>query len=1255
MTTITETWADQHLKDLKVQPTHVKLRAVNGAEVPYSGLVLVEIELYGQRFTEVPVLVVKEPTDPLMRARKQVLPVLVGMNILSRFTNDVPGIPSSLQAVIREACVEQTTSVKGLARAAVDTLIPAFSMTTVRVTSAPHSRPLLACPLQKPLPSDLLLVPTLVSDDHHQRYVRIANLTSTDCILPKRAVLASLQAVDGVEDPEGPHVTVGINEMVVSVGLQDEDVNSPVAEPDGAKIPCPAFDGNSRQREQLQQLINKHAAAFCQDKGDLGYTDAVQHRLRTRDEEPVAQPYHRVPPNQMKEVQEHIQDLLTKKVIKESHSPYAAPIVIVRKKDGTIRLCVDYRRLNAKTIGDAYPLPRIQESFDALVGSEYFTTLDLASGYHQIAMDPTDQHKTAFVTPMGLYEYTRMPMGLVNAPATFQRLMDQTMSDFIFSFLLVYLDDLLVYSKTFEEHLEHLDRLLERIESTGLKLRIDKCQFLRREVTYLGHTISKEGISCEKGKIEIVRDWPTPTTVTDLRSFLGFASYYRRFIKGFSKIAGPLHDVVTTATRENKKKKADITRYWDERHQQAFNDLKSNLTSAPVLGYADFSLPFIVETDASNDGLGAILSQEQSGTKKVIAFASRRLRPTEKNDKNYSSMKLEFLALKWAVTEKFRHYLLGSTFTVLTDNNPLVHFRTAKLGAVEQRWAAQLAQFTFDVQYRPGAKNPADALSRLPPGPADDPCPPTPFSSFTSVPSDVGESVDTYCERLRVEKRDLEPPAPEDTLPKVLAGTSAPADPTVLGHRSPVDLAKLQREDRDIQEVLESWPQLAPASTRRAVRTLRRQHQQLFMKDGLLHRRTTDVSLGALEQLVLPACLRPDVIASVHDKMGHQGYERTMSLLKSRVYWPGMHEEVKEYLQICPRCVVNTKPALHLPMGHLLAERPLQVVAVDFTKLHPASQGCENVLVITDVFSKFTQAIPTRNQEAITVAKVLMKDWFQRYGVPERLHSDQGRDFEAEIIHELCKLYGTKKSRTTTYHPQGNGQCERFNRSMEALLRTLPDDHKRQWTLYLPELVQAYNSTPHASTGFAPHFLLFGQQPRLPIDDLLGHPRPAAVSATDWVRQHRLRLEEARHKALAQLQKAAQDRARVADRHAKDAPLAVGDHVYVLSRRRTKLQDLFRPELFIVISRPFGPNSPVYSVRQLSGGLVMNCNRRELKPARPPLDFEDIELGQRPDWRDCGDSDSDDDDRTIVYYEVEKAPPVRRSARLAGHRGGPLY
>ncbi len=350
-----------------------------------------------------------------------------------------------------------------------------------------------------------------------------------------------------------------------------------------------------------------------------------------------------------------------------------------------------------------------------LQGATFFSSIDLASGYHQVAVHERDRHKTAFTTPFGIFEYCRMPFGVCNGPSTFQRLMQTTMGDLIFQIMLVYLDDILVYAPTFPEHLQRLEIVFKRLKETGLKVKPEKCHFLQQEVFFLGHQVSAQGIAMDPGKIEAVKEWKVPKTVKELRSFLGFCSYYRKFIEGFSRIAGPLHDLVNLCITQFGQGKKDFCALWSSECQSAFELLKEKLTSAPVLRYADFSLPFILETDASHEGLGAILYQQQGGCKRVIAFASRRLRKADRNDRYYSSMKLELLALKWAVSEKFCGYLLGSKFVVITDNNPLCHLKTGKLGAVEQRWVAQLSVFDFDVKYRPGRHNTAaDALSRQP-------------------------------------------------------------------------------------------------------------------------------------------------------------------------------------------------------------------------------------------------------------------------------------------------------------------------------------------------------------------------------------------------------------------------------------------------------------------------------------------------------------------------------------------------------------
>ena len=382
------------------------------------------------------------------------------------------------------------------------------------------------------------------------------------------------------------------------------------------------------------------------------------------------------------------------------------------------------------------------------------------------------------------------------------------------------------------------------------------------------------------------------------------------------------------------------------------------LTSTPVLGFADYRLPFTVETDASDRGLGAVLTQKQDGHRRVIAYASRGLRGEERNDANYSSMKLETLALKWAITEKFRDYLLGGRFTVYTDNNPLTYFhKKAKLSAVEQRWAAALASFDFNIKYRPGHCNAnADGLSRLP---------------------DVVNSMASNAEAIlaNVTATSVVPVEVRVTAMEHIANTEELADvaATTLPGISNDDMANLQANDPAIGEK-ETESETESMSAIQLIR----QWGRIVEKNGVLYRLIVDIRLGELQQLLLPICLRDQVLRELHDRAGYQGTERTEHLIRSWCFWTTMHNDVLTWTQKCDRCALaKIQPhKLRTPLGRLMATQPLEVVAMDFTMLEPSSDGRENVLVITDVFSKFTIAVPTRNQKADTVGKVLISEWF---------------------------------------------------------------------------------------------------------------------------------------------------------------------------------------------------------------------------------------------------------------------------------------
>ncbi|KAL7825810.1 hypothetical protein SRHO_G00335480 [Serrasalmus rhombeus] len=1013
-------------------------------------------------------------------------------------------------------------------------------------------------PPESGLPAGLLVSPCLLSVVRGTVYVPVVNVGTTEMLLHPCVQLGSLSLAyvinlpSGVEEQRFATATMSSQAVASSVQTQLESLDLSML--------------SEKERSEVVSLLQKFQTVFSAHESDLGCTNLISHDIPLLDEVPVRQRYRRVPPSEYEVVKAHINQLLEAQIIRESSSPYASPIVLVKKKDGSMRMCVDYRQLNSKTRKDAFPLPRIEESLDALSGSRWFSTLDLASGYNQVPVTERDKPKTAFCTPFGLFEWNRMPFGLCNAPSTFQRLMQRLFGDQQCQSLLLYLDDIVVFSSSVSQHIQRLEVVLDRLQREGLKAKLEKCAFFQQEVSYLGHVISAKGVSTDPAKVEAVAQWRRPQTVSELRSFLGFASYYRRFVEGFAQLAGPLHRLVAklAGTKSKKGSGQTVGEAWTPECEQSFEALRAKLVSTPVLAYADFSRPFILEVDASYSGLGAVLSQEQDGRLRPVAYASRGLRPTERNMTNYSSMKLEFLALKWAMTEKFREYLLGHRCVVFTDNNPLSYLQTAKLGAMEHRWAAQLAAFNFEIKYRSGRINRnADALSRQY----------APGSNWTEqilpgtvIPASLQQA--SGLDRVLVTQ----------SLVSVFPGSS------------PSDLCQLQGADPVLRDLWHFWKeqrQPTPEERRqlsRPVLALLRQWDRLVEQDGVLFRRVFRPEGGEENlQLLLPAALKGDILTSLHQEHGHQGVERTSELVRERCYWPGMASDVKQWCQECERCQVakDSGSGPHGFMGHLLASKPNEIVAIDFTILEPAANGLENVLVLTDVFSKYTVAVPTRDQRATTVGQVLLAEWFYKFGIPSRIHSDQGKSFENSVIQQVCSLYGAEKSRTTPYHPAGNGQCERFNRTLHNLLRTLPVTRKRDWPSCLPQVLFCYNTTPHQGTGESPFFLMFGREARLPVDFLLGRVlEPVSGDVHDWVSEHQAHLKVAFEGARDRLLQAAGRRKERYDQRVREAPLQVGQLVYLRHnswRGRHKIQDVWSSVVYRVLKAP-AEEGAVYTI-----------------------------------------------------------------------------
>ena len=473
---------------------------------------------------------------------------------------------------------------------------------------------------------------------------------------------------------------------------------------------------------RARDLLRQHADVFSRHDLDVGRTAMVRHKINLVDDTPFKERGRPIASRDLTDAREHIRALLDAGIIRETSSPYASPIVLVRKKSGSLWLTVDYRKLNQKTIKDAYALPRIDDAFSCLSGAKWFSVMDLKSGYYQVEMESSDREKTAFVCPLWFYEYTRMPQGVTNATATFQRLTETCVGSMNLQEVLAFLDDVIVFSSTLEDHETRLGQVFDRLRKFGLKLSPEKCSFFCKSVSYLGHIVSEDWIGCDPSKVEAIRDWPRPSNMRQLKSYLGYCGYYRKHIIAYGRISSPLTGLLKGYTRAGPDKRLHIDTTavrkpfgvaWTSECEGAFQALESSLIQAPCWQSPTPLSAHELHTDSSGSGLGAALYQKRDGVLRHVAYASRRLSTSEYH---YPAHKLEFLALRWAVCHKFHDYLYGSKFHVLTNNNPLTYVLTTDtLDATGHKWLAALSAYDFDITYRTAQHNTdADGLSRRP-------------------------------------------------------------------------------------------------------------------------------------------------------------------------------------------------------------------------------------------------------------------------------------------------------------------------------------------------------------------------------------------------------------------------------------------------------------------------------------------------------------------------------------------------------------
>lgn len=988
---------------------------------------------------------------------------------------------------------------------------------------------------------------------------------------------------------------------------------------------------NKDERIGIENICAKYADVFHLPGDKLSVNNLMEHNITLKDNvSPVYVKPYRIPYALKGEVDRQIQEMLDNDIIEETTSEWSSPVLLVPKKsdknnEKKWRLVIDYRQLNNNIQDDKFPLPNINEILDSLSGSIYFSKLDLSQSYYQLNLSENSRKYTSFsldkmyqlslqensrkctaFTAGKQYQMKRCPMGLKTSPSVFSRLMTIAMSGLNYQKCFIYLDDCIIIGKSMENHNKNLISVLNRFREVNLKLNPMKCEFLRQEIVYLGHKITSEGIYPDPSKIDTVQNYPTPKNVDEIKRFVAFVNYYRRFINRFADIVHPLNLLC---------KKGAVFK-WTAECESAFQKLRDCLTNPPVLQYPDFSNDniFRVQTDASKVGLGAILSNSDG---RVIAYASRSLKSAETR---YPVIELELLAIVWAV-KHFRPYLYGRKFKIFTDHRPLVYLFSLNDPASRlMKFRLFLEEYDFEIEYVPGRNNAAaDALSRLPVSCED----------LKSIQNSVIASVNSVMTRRQ--KKILNNENPVVDVSDAVKGPDQPSAVELL--KRPKDIIELIYNDESNktylthkENVYSSKGLCVYVPTQSAIilnsrssstvevlaRELDSLCEKLNIKELLLiKRKNNEVFIKSILseikklQLNTKILICKDVCRIVNDDdkrvilndfhllptSGHAGVNRMTNNIKKYYFWPGLVNDVNKFVKHCKDCQLYKHPNKNTKEPMVItttATSAFERISLDLMgPLDIDNYDNKYILTIQCDLSKYVEAYPLQTKHADTVAKAFVNNFILKYGIPQQIITDKGTEFMSSVMSETCKLLGIEKINSTPYHHETLGSLENSHKHLGAYLRIQSANYQKDWSDWVQYWCFSYNTSVHTETKYTPYELVFGKLCSLPSN--LNNRVDPLYNVDDYPLELKYRLQKAQEDAKQNLMNCKQIRKLYYDKNCNPVKYKTGDLILVKNETGTKLEPLFSGPYKVI--EDLSPNVKIFKGKKC---IIIHKNNTKL-------------------------------------------------------------